>query len=149
LNFIDDSCIHLFSVGALADGYSDDFSVRKQDFQVHWGYITLHRSRLVIMRSWNSSVGIVTRVQAGQSRVQVPAGVREFPLLQNVQTSSEAHPISYSMGTRGSLPGGKAVGHETDHSPPSSVFMEQTQTLPLPYIHSQILSPSSQPILMK
>jgi hypothetical protein len=30
-------------------------------------------------------------------------------LLQNVQTSSVAHPDSYSMGTRGSFLGGKEI----------------------------------------
>jgi len=63
-NFINYSCIHLFSVGALTDGYSDDFSVRKQDFEVHWGYITLYKSRTEKMRSWDSSVGTVTELQA-------------------------------------------------------------------------------------
>jgi hypothetical protein len=38
-----------------------------------------------------------------------------------VQTSSEAHPSTYTMGTGGPFLGGKArPGRETDHSPPSS-----------------------------
>jgi hypothetical protein len=33
-----------------------------------------------------------------------------------VQTSSEAHPASYSVGTGGPFPGGKVQpGHDTDH----------------------------------
>jgi hypothetical protein len=38
-----------------------------------------------------------------------------------VQTGSGAHPASYTMGTRGSFPGGKAwPKRDADHSPPSS-----------------------------
>jgi hypothetical protein len=43
----------------------------------------------------------------------------------------------------------KQLRHETDHSPPFSAFMVWTGTTPLSYIHSQILSPSSEPTLMK
>jgi hypothetical protein len=38
-----------------------------------------------------------------------------------VQTSSEAHPVSCTMGTGGPLSGGKArPGRDADYSPPSS-----------------------------
>jgi hypothetical protein len=35
---------------------------------------------------------------------------QEFSLLQIVQTGSEVHPTSYTMGTGGSFTGGKAAG---------------------------------------
>jgi hypothetical protein len=38
--------------------------------------------------------------------VQFPAEVRDFSPLRSVQTGSEAHPASYSMGTQDSFPGG-------------------------------------------
>jgi len=38
--------------------------------------------------------------------VQFPAGTREYSLLQNVQTGFGVHSASYSMGTKGSFPGG-------------------------------------------
>jgi hypothetical protein len=42
-----------------------------------------------------------------------------------VQTGSEAHPASCTMGTGGSFPGGKAPpGRGPDHSPPSSAEVE-------------------------
>jgi hypothetical protein len=44
------------------------------------------------------------------SRVRFPAGAGNFSLHHRVQNGSEAHPASYPMGTRGSFPGGKAVG---------------------------------------
>jgi hypothetical protein len=44
------------------------------------------------------------------SRVQFPAGAGDFSLHHRFQNSSEAHPVSYPMGTRGSFPGGKAAG---------------------------------------
>jgi hypothetical protein len=41
-----------------------------------------------------------------------------FPLASCVQTSSEAHPASCTMGTGGPFPGGKArPGYDADHSP--------------------------------
>jgi hypothetical protein len=42
--------------------------------------------------------------------VRVPAGTGNFSLHHRVQTGSEAHPASYSMGTRGSFPGRRAAG---------------------------------------
>jgi hypothetical protein len=38
------------------------------------------------------------------------AGAGNFSLHHRVQNGSEAHPASYPMGTRGSLPGCKAAG---------------------------------------
>ena len=48
--------------------------------------------------SWSSIVGIVTVLWVGQCGVQI-LEVTNFSLLQNVQTVSEAHPASYSVGT--------------------------------------------------
>jgi hypothetical protein len=45
------------------------------------------------------------------SGVRVPAGAGYFSLHRYVQPGSGAHPASYPMGTRGSLPGGKAATH--------------------------------------
>jgi hypothetical protein len=44
------------------------------------------------------------------SRVRFPAEAMNFSLHHRVQNVSRAHPVSYPMGTRGSFPGGKAVG---------------------------------------
>jgi hypothetical protein len=53
--------------------------------------------------------------------VRSPAGEEDFSSSLCVQTSSEAHPASCTMGTRGPFPGGKArPGRDADHSPPSS-----------------------------
>jgi hypothetical protein len=41
------------------------------------------------------------------SRVRSLAGAGDFSLHHRVQNGSEAHPISYPMGIRGSFPGGK------------------------------------------
>jgi hypothetical protein len=43
------------------------------------------------------------------SRVRLPEGARNFPLHHRVPNGSGAHPASYSMGARGSFPGGKAA----------------------------------------
>jgi hypothetical protein len=44
---------------------------------------------------------------------------RTYSLCHYIQSDSGAHPASYLMGTRDSLPGGTA-GDKADHSPPSS-----------------------------
>jgi hypothetical protein len=44
------------------------------------------------------------------SRVRFQAGAGNVSLHHRVQNVSRAHPASYSMGTRGSFPGGKAAG---------------------------------------
>jgi hypothetical protein len=45
----------------------------------------------------------------------IPARVRYFSLLHNVQTESGAHPASYPVSSLG-----KTAGDEADYSPPSS-----------------------------
>jgi hypothetical protein len=53
--------------------------------------------------------------------VRSPAEVKDFSSSLCVQTGSGAHPASYTMGTGGLFPGGKArPGRDADHSPPSS-----------------------------
>jgi hypothetical protein len=49
-----------------------------------------------------SSISTVTRLQTGQPKnrgVRIPEKARDFSLLQNVQTGSGSHPVSYSLGT--------------------------------------------------
>jgi len=62
------------------------------------------------------------RAMGWTTRVWLPAGT-VISLCHNVQIGSWSHPASYIMGTRGSLllAGIKCWGHESDHSPPSSV----------------------------
>jgi len=42
--------------------------------------------------------------------IQIPVGAGNFSPYHRVQTGSGAHPASYTIGTRGSFPGGKAAG---------------------------------------
>jgi hypothetical protein len=50
--------------------------------------------------------------------VRSPKGA-DFSSSPCIQTGSGAHPASYSMGTGGSFPRGKArPGRDADHSPP-------------------------------
>jgi hypothetical protein len=56
---------------------------------------------LPVLGIWNSIVSIVNRLHAGRSRVRILAGVRDFCLLQNVQTSPGAHPVFFFNGYRG------------------------------------------------
>jgi hypothetical protein len=53
--------------------------------------------------------------------VRSQAGAKDFSSNIYVQTSSEAHPTSYPVGTRGPFAGGKGrPGPDAYHSPPSS-----------------------------
>jgi hypothetical protein len=65
-----------------------------------------------VYESRDSSVCIALSygLDDGGSRVRFPAGAGDFSLHHRVQDGSGAHPASYSMGTRGSFPGGKAAG---------------------------------------
>ena len=60
-----------------------------------------------MMVPWSrvSVVDIATELRTGQSGVRTSVGARDLSLQQNVQTGSEAHPVSPSVGT-----GVKAAG---------------------------------------
>ena len=45
-------------------------------------------------------VGVATKFRTGRSGVRFPVFVRDFPILQKVQTRREAKPASYSIGSR-------------------------------------------------
>jgi hypothetical protein len=50
--------------------------------------------------------------------VQFWAQARDFSLLQNIHTSPETQPASYSMGTTGTFARVRQMWHKTDHSRP-------------------------------
>jgi hypothetical protein len=66
----------------------------------------------VVKQSRDSSVGIALGYgpDSWGSRVRFPVGAGNFSLHHRVKNGSGAHPASYSMGTRGSFPEGKAAG---------------------------------------
>ena len=61
-------------------------------------------------RKQGRAVSTVTWVQAGSSVDGWLSGARYYLSLHYVQTSSEAHPVTYSMGCIHSFPRGKADG---------------------------------------
>jgi hypothetical protein len=63
-------------------------------------------------KSHDSSVGTALGYGLDDrgSRVRFPAGAGNFSLHHRIQNGSGAHPTYCPMGTRGSFPGGKAVG---------------------------------------
>jgi hypothetical protein len=80
-----------------------------------------------VWRSRCSSVSIVAGYGLDDEAIGVrsPAGAKNFSSSLCVQTGSEAHPASCTMGTDGSFPGAKALpGRDADHSPPSSAEVE-------------------------
>jgi hypothetical protein len=79
-------------------------------------YQQLWRSR-VSSGSIVSDYGLDDRAIGVRSRV----GAEDFSSSLYVQTGSGAHPASYTIGTGGPFPGGKArPGRDADHSPQSS-----------------------------
>jgi hypothetical protein len=59
-------------------------------------------------------------------RGSIPDRVKEFSSNLCVQTGSGVHPISCTMGTRGSFPGGKLrPGRDADHSTRSSAEVKK------------------------
>jgi hypothetical protein len=73
--------------------------------------------------SRSSSVSIVSDYWLDDLAIEVqsPTGAEDFSSSPCVQSSSGAHPASYSMGTGGPFPRGKAwLGRDANHSPPSS-----------------------------
>jgi hypothetical protein len=55
-----------------------------------------------------------------------PTEAEAFSSSLCVQTGSGAHPASYTMGTGGSFPEGKAQpGRDADHSPPSTAGVKK------------------------
>jgi hypothetical protein len=58
--------------------------------------------------------------------VRSPTEAEDFSSNFCIQTFSGAHPVSYTMGTRGSFSGGKAwPGRDADHSPHSSAEVKK------------------------
>jgi hypothetical protein len=80
-----------------------------------------------IWRSRGSSDSIVSDYGLDDRAIGVrsPAGAKDFSSILCVQTGSEAHPASCTMGTGGPFPGANArPGRDADHSPPSSAEVE-------------------------
>jgi hypothetical protein len=72
--------------------------------------------------------------------VRSPTEAKDFSSSLCIQTNSEAHPASYTMGTDGTFPGGKArPGHDADHSlhlVPRSV-MSRSYSSPSSSLHNE------------
>jgi hypothetical protein len=60
-------------------------------------------------RDGSVSIALGYGLDVRGSRVQFPAEAGNFSFHNRVQNGSEAHPASYSVGTRGSFPRGKAA----------------------------------------
>jgi hypothetical protein len=80
---------------------------------------------IIYFVSRDSAVGIATGYGLGdwEVGVRVPVGSRIFTHV--VQTGSEVHPTSYTMGTGSCFPEVKRPGREADHSPPTSAEVKK------------------------
>jgi hypothetical protein len=79
------------------------------------------------MKESGSSGSIVSGYGLDDRAIEVrsPTGAKDFSCDLFVQTGSEAHPASCTMGTGGTFPGGKErQRRDADHSPPSSAAVE-------------------------
>jgi hypothetical protein len=90
-----------------------------------------------LCKNRDSSVGKATGYGLDDRMIGVrfPAGAGNFALRHRVQTSSVAQPASYPMGTRTLSLGLKRPVREADHSPPSSVEVNECVEI---YLHSPI-----------
>jgi len=79
--------------------------------------------------SWSSTVSIVTTLQSGWSRLRILVGARDFSLLQNIQTGSEAKLNGYGCPFLGI----KQPGHEVNRllHPVPRLRMSGAVTLPI------------------
>ena len=69
------------------------------------------------------------------SGVWIWAGERDFPLQQNIQSSSRACPAFYSVHTRVLSWRQKCPQHEVDHSGPSRPRLRMSRALPLLFLY--------------
>jgi hypothetical protein len=77
------------------------------------------------MGEQGSSVSTVSGLDDRAIEVRSPAEERDFSSSLCVQTGSEAHPDSCTMGTVGPFPGAKARSRsDADNSPPSNTQVE-------------------------
>jgi hypothetical protein len=82
----------------------------------------LHRRSLACLKLDSQRAGVAQSVQRLTTdraiEVRSPAEADYFSSILCVQTGSEAHPASCTMGTGGPFPGGKAwPERDSDHSP--------------------------------
>jgi hypothetical protein len=67
-----------------------------------------------------------TFLQENTFGFRFPTEAEDFSFNLCVQTGSGAHPVSYTMDTGGSFPGGKArPGRDANHSPASSAEVKK------------------------
>jgi hypothetical protein len=95
-------------------------------WKLFWEVYHLFSSRLFLhlCRSCGSSSSIVSD-WAGRSGFD-PRRAEEFYSSLCVQTGCGAHPASYPVGTGSPFLGGKArLGHDANHSPPSSADLDE------------------------
>jgi uncharacterized membrane protein YccF (DUF307 family) len=67
---------------------------------------------VILSRSWDTIVSIVTRLQVERSRVQIPAAVISLYKMSRLRLNS--------IGSRALSLRAKHLKHEVQHSPPSS-----------------------------
>ena len=80
-----------------------------------WNYAAISGERQTYRLLYSGTLSIATRLQAGQSAVQLLVGVEDFSILQNTQTSSGAYPSCYSVGISTSFQRSKVTGAWTWH----------------------------------
>jgi hypothetical protein len=68
------------------------------------------RVRVSLAEGSQETLRMILKLALGICRVRFPARTGKFSLHHRVQSGPGAHPASYPVGTRGSLPGGKVAG---------------------------------------
>jgi len=79
----------------------------------HLVYSVIHKYGNLCL--WDTLVFVVTKLLAVRYEVQIPARVRNFSFLPNLQTGSGTHPASHLMSNGVLPPGVEWSGCEVDH----------------------------------
>jgi hypothetical protein len=105
---LDDWDYNCHSSSGSLGGYKNDY-VQNMDVR---GHLLLPSSIRIQSRHFPRllPIGLGYVLDDWGSRIRFPAGAGNFSLHHRVQNGSGTHPVSYTVGTRGSFPGGKAAG---------------------------------------
>jgi hypothetical protein len=82
------------------------------------------------------------RATSWKAGVRFLAGSRGVSVSHSVQNGTGAHPVSYTIGSGGSVPGLKRPGREANHSHPSTAEVQNGMAVPpLPIrLHGVVLN---------
>jgi hypothetical protein len=90
-------------------------------YQLLWSFRIEWNTSIALDALGDSALGTAIRLPAVRSGIRIPEGGRRYFSIPNTRTGSGGTPSLLSNGYRGGFsPGVKRLGHEVEHSLPSS-----------------------------